>query len=390
VRAAVTYFGEPAPNTPVNVVHPQVTYSQDFGANERFGLDVAYDADIVTGATPQVFGIDAVTSATSYDEVRHHGALGVRFMTDLATLSLAGGFAGESDYLSATVTAGMAVDMFERNSQLTAEYTRNFDRVCDANNSAAEELLERQALDRSDDCFTGGTDLVTTRKLSVDSLQLGWTQVITPYLLLQFGVSGQILNGFQENPYRQVLLGFRAVQESLPEVRNRVAGYVRSKWALRPIRGAVEVDARGYTDSWAVDAVTLGAAWDQYIARPIVLRARVRWHAQSGARFYRDGQQYSSGGPIGSYWTGDRELSPLMNTTVGVKATYQWRAQAKPIGGFMDVFYVSMKADALFYRSLGRLNFGERRVDPTQSPNFERTDGFLDAIVVQAQVGFDF
>jgi hypothetical protein len=379
VKAGITYFQEPAPNTSLIVIHPQVTYAQDY--TEHFGLDAGYDADVVTGATPQIFGIDAVSSATKFEDVRHHGALGLRFLSDYATFRVAGGFAGESDYRSGTVSAGMVADLFNRNTQVALDYTHNFDRVCDANNGNAEELLELRALDSSDQCFER-SDLTSTQKLGIDSAQLSVTQVATPWMVLQAGLSGQLLRGFQANPYRQVLLGQRAVQEHLPSVRNRLAPFLRGKFAIKPIRGSIEAGLRGYFDSWAIESLSADLAWDQYIARPFIVRARARWHVQDSALFYRDGVDYAQSGPIGSYWTGDRELSALFNQTYGVKATFLVRAKDKQFLRFIDGLAVSAKADMLMYRSLTD--------NPTQSPNFDRTRGPIDAIVVQAQVGFEF
>lgn len=380
VRAAITYFAEPAPNTGLNVVHPQVEYQQDFG--EHFGLGVGYDADVVSGATPQVFGVDAVTAATDFNDVRHNGALGLRFLGEYATLRVGGGFAGESDYRSGTVNAGITADLFDRNSQISLDYTHNFDRVCDADNGVAEDLLELRALDSSDQCFDGGSTITSTRKLAIDSMQLAWTQIVTPWLVLQFGASGQMLRGFQANPYRQVLLGERAVQEHMPDVRNRIAAFVRSKFAIKKIRGAIEFDMRGYLDSWSIRALTTELAWDQYIARPISVRVRARWHVQDSALFYRDGNDYASSGALGSFWTGDRELSSLFNSVYGVKASYTIRAKEKQFARFIDAFVISAKADMLMYRSLTD--------NPEFSPNYDRTRGLIDAVVIQAQAGFDF
>lgn len=379
VRAAVTFFRESAENTPLEVIHPQVSYTQDY--TEHFGMNVGYDADVVTGATPQIFGVDAVSSATEFKDTRHNGALGFRFLSEYATVRIGGGFAGESDYLSGTVSAGVTADLFNRNTQIAVDYTHNFDRVCDANNETAEELLELRALDSSEQCFKS-SELTKTRKLGIDTAQLSVTQVTTPWLLLQAGLTGQVLQGFQANPYRQVLLGQRAVQEHLPGVRNRLSLFGRAKFALRPIKGSIEAGVRGYFDSWAVEALTADLAWDQYIMRPFIVRVRGRWHVQDSALFYRDGNAYASSGPVGSYWTGDRELSALLNQVYGVKATWLVRAQEKQYLRFIDGFTVSAKADVYFYRSLTD--------NPEQSPNAERTKGLLDAFVIQAQVGFDF
>jgi Protein of unknown function (DUF3570) len=380
VRAAVTYFVEPAPNTELTVVHPQVSYAQDFG--EHVGISAGYDADVVSGATPQIFGVDVTSAATKFNDVRHNGQLGLRFLTEYATLRMGGGFASESDYRSGTVNTGITTDLFNRNTQIAIDYTHNFDRVCDADNEASQDLLSLRALDSSTQCFHKDSTVTTSRKLAIDTAQLSLTQVVTPWLLMQFGATGQSLRGFQANPYRQVLLGERAVQEHLPGVRNRIAFWARSKFAIRPIRGSVELDLRGYFDSWSVKAFTAELAYDQYIVRPIVLRVRARWHVQDSALFYRDGNQYASGGPFGSYWTGDRELSALFNSVYGVKASYVLRAKDKQFAKFIDSFTFSGKVDMLFYRSL--------TANPTFSPNYDRTRGLLDAVIVQAQAGFDF
>ncbi|HET6583948.1 MAG TPA: DUF3570 domain-containing protein [Nannocystaceae bacterium] len=379
VRAAVTYFQEPAPNTALYVVHPQVAYSQDFG--EHVGVDVGYDMDVVSGATAQIFGVDVVSSATQFSDIRYNGSLGLRFLTEYATLRVAGGYGGENDYRSGIINTGVTVDLFDRNTQIAVDYTHNFDRVCDAPNSASQELLELRALDSSSQCFEK-SPLTATRKLSIDTVQLAVTQVATPWLLLQFGSTGQFLRGFQANPYRQVLLGERAVQEHLPNVRNRLAVFGQAKFALRPIRGAIELGVRGYFDSWALDAVSTELAWDQYVARPLSVRFRARWHVQDSALFYRDGNDYASSGPVGSYWTGDRELSSLFNSVYGAKVTYTARAKEKQFLRFIDAFVVSGKVDLLFWRSL--------TASPEFSPNYDRTQGLLDGFVVQVQAGFDF
>jgi hypothetical protein len=375
--AAVTYFAEPAPTTGLNVIHPQVSYSQDY--TEHFGLSLGYDADIVSGATVQIF--DTVTRATPFSDVRHNGAAGLRFLSEYATLTVGGGFAGERDYRSGTISVGTAADLFNRNTTVALDYTHNFDSVCDAANAENQELLELAPLDQSDRCFTD-SDVVATRDVSIDTAQLSVNQVLTPWWVIQVGVTGQVLHGFQSNPYRQVRLGPRAVQEHLPDVRNRLAYWVRSKWALKPIRGSVEALARGYGDSWALESLSVQLAWDQYIVRNLTARVRARYHIQDSALFYRDADDYRSGGALGSYWTGDRELSALSNFVAGAKLGYRFVAQGKPFGRAFDSIDLSVKTDAYFYRS--------RTNNPRYSPNFERTRGLLDALVIQAQLGFEF
>lgn len=377
VAAGVTYFLEPAPQTGLNVIHPQFSYSQDY--TEHFGMDLGYNADIVSGATVQIF--DTVTRATPFSDNRHAGNVGLRFISDFATLSVGGGYAGERDYRSGTFNVGLSSDMFSRNTTVGLDYSHNFDTVCDAANAENQELLELRPLDQSEPCFTDSA-IVTTRKLDIDSVQASVTQVLTPWWVIQVGVTGSVLSGFQSNPYRQVRLGPRAVQEHLPDTRNRLAYYGRSKWALKPIRGAIEVMMRGYADSWALESFTGQVAWDQYIVRNLIARVRGRVHIQDSTLFYRDANEYRSGGSVGSYWTGDRELSALANVVAGAKLGYRFVSQEKPFIRFIDAIGLSAKADFLFYQSL--------TPNPEFSPNYDRTQGLLDAVVVQAQVNFEY
>ncbi len=380
IRAGVTYFGEgSAKDAPVHVIHPQVRYSQDLGP--RLGLDLGYDADIVSGATPQVFGSDVITGATEFKDTRHNGAGTLRFMSDFSTLSVGGGYAGENDYRSATLTVAASTELFERNTRFDLSYTHNFDKICDAANSQNQELIERNALSSSDNCFETSS-VVTERDLAIDTIQATWTQVLNPWTLIQVGVTSQLLHGFQSNPYRQVQLGPQAVQEHVPDIRNRFAYFARGKFAIKPVRGAFELRARGYADSWAIESLTGEAAWDQYITRTLSFRIRGRYYLQDSALFYRDGNLYRQSGATGAYWTGDRELSALQNVTAGGKLTWRWRARDRSFLRIVDEITLSAKADLYFYTS--------RTETPSESPNFARTEDIIDALVVSANLGLAF
>ena len=55
----------------LSVVHPQADVEI---AGETASLQLGYSADVVSGATASVFSVDAVTSATKFDDVRHEAA----------------------------------------------------------------------------------------------------------------------------------------------------------------------------------------------------------------------------------------------------------------------------------------------------------------------------
>src|SRR5204863_5527784 len=79
----------------LTVVHPQLSIGADIG--DHVTLDVGYNADIVTGATASVYSVDAVSTATPFNDIRHSG-------------SLALGLKGRRSELSFNISAGFERD----------------------------------------------------------------------------------------------------------------------------------------------------------------------------------------------------------------------------------------------------------------------------------------
>ena len=165
---------------------------------------------------------------------------------------------------------------------------------------------------------------MVNHRLNIDSFEpsLSWT--MTPRLVVQGGVTIQILDGFQSNPYRSVLVGsqHRTPQEHLPQFRQRYAVFARAAYAFPEMRASTLGMLRLYDDSWAVRAVTADVTVNKYIGQSMLFSARGHYHLQGGASFYRDAQGYRFLGPAGQYWTGDRELSPMSNYLVGGKIAF--------------------------------------------------------------------
>jgi hypothetical protein len=369
--ARVTLFREPSrDNAGINVIHPQLDVGTTLGPDFRFA--VGYEVDIVSGATPAVFGprtgnVDVVSSATSFSDTRHqvHGALSYQRPTSSWTFGYSYGF--ESDYRSSAVTGGATTDLLDHNFTLGLSYTHNFDSVCDANNSTVgDQPLDLKPLAQSGHCFTSAAD-VTTHRLAIDTFQpsLSWTA--TPKLLLQIGSTIQILDGFQSNPYRRVLVGMqhRTPQEREPQYRQRYAVYGRLAYALPAVRGSVMLTGRLYQDSWAIQAATGEALINKYFTPAVLLTLRGRYHVQSGASFYRTGTQYLELGPGGQYWTGDRELSPMSNYLTGGKLAYI-RHPGQERSSWIVEMEVSAKYELVLYH-----------LDSPDAPNADRTHAHI-------------
>ena len=57
--------------------------------------------------------------------------------------------------------------------------------------------------------------------LAIDTAQATLTQNLTPTMNIQLAGYGQVLDGFQSNPYRRVEVGGNSPQENIPDERAR-------------------------------------------------------------------------------------------------------------------------------------------------------------------------
>jgi hypothetical protein len=360
----VTMFDEPSTkNEGVRVYHPQADVNAT--AASVLNIRAGYSADVVTGATPATF--DTVSTATKFKDTRHlvHGGFG--FVRPESGISFSGAYGWESDYKSTVLSGTTYHDLYEHNFRLALAYSHNFDSVCDADNSgAAGQPLLRAALGSSADCFTN-TPGIVTRTLNIDTFEpsLSWT--MTRRLVVQMGATIQILDGFQANPYRKVLVGSqnRTPQESLPQFRQRYAMFFRLAYAFPELRASMLAMARGYNDSWAVRAFTADLVATKYISQSILLSFRGHYHTQGGASFYRDAEGYRIFGPAGQYWTGDRELSPMGNYLVGAKLAFFRRPAQERSSWFVEM-ELGAKYEFLYYQ-----------LSSIYAPNADRTHAHI-------------
>lgn len=346
----MTLFREPGGgNEGVRVYHPQIDASATLGSS--FNIAAGYNVDIVSGATPATFGpVDAVSSPTKFSDTRHlvHGGMGFERPDGGVRFAYAQGW--ESDYKTQAITAITHHDLFDHNFTLGLAYTHNWDSVCDANNTAAAgNTLQLIALAASERCFSQDPTVVRHR-LHIDTVEpsLSWT--MTPRLVVQGGATIQILDGFQSNPYRSVLLGGQnRPQERHPRYRQRYALFLRLAYAMPELRAATHAMLRVYEDSWALRAVTGDVVMNKYFSQSLLFSVRARYHLQGAASFYRDAMDYQTLGPNGEYWTGDRELSPMSNYLLGGKLSFLRRPRQQRSPWFVEM-ELAAKYELLLYQ----------------------------------------
>tara|TARA_R110002096_G_scaffold44526_8_gene120250 strand:+ start:57784 stop:59025 length:1242 start_codon:yes stop_codon:yes gene_type:complete len=310
----------------LTVVHPQLDIGVDVGDNTT--LDLGYSADAVSGATAAVYSTDAVSSATTFKDLRHAANTGITFYGTRSSLSLSGNIGTERDYNSIGVGVSAKIDLPGKNTSLALSYNHGFDQVCDFDNGLAT-ALERRPLTGQQACkkrqFLRGEDTSGDsiwRDLSLDSSQATITQNLSPSVVAQIGLFGQVVRGFQSNPYRRVRVSGVEAQENIPTVRGRAALMARVNKYMPSMKSAIHAMFRGYTDTWGVNSVTLGLGYSQYFGTSLLLRTNARIYQQSEATFFKDAFFYETEGSAGEYFTGDRELGAIRNVVGSMKFSY--------------------------------------------------------------------
>jgi hypothetical protein len=393
VDASTTWFQEKRSGGAkgLTVLHPQVDLGADLG--ETVSLDLGYSADVVSGATAAVYSVDAISSATEFSDTRHSGTLGLGLTGRRSSLHVTGAVGVERDYTSIAVGVSSSIDLPGKNTSLALSYTHNFDAVCDKENAMAtpferrplsvEACVKEAGLFGVDRPEVDGAVVDTVwRDISIDSTQATLTQNLTPTLVAQLGLYGSIIDGFQGSPYRRVRVAGIEAQESVPEVRGRLAVLGRVNKYITAMRGSVGGSARGYFDTWGVNSITLEMSYHQYLGKHLLFRFRGRGYQQTSATFFKDAFFYETEGPAGAYFTGDRELAPLRHVLAGAKLSYVAAGEdGENVWGLFDEVDLNLKADALFYQELAA---DDELLNPMGiEGQFLTGDGALDAFVLQ-------
>ncbi|HTE56077.1 MAG TPA: DUF3570 domain-containing protein [Kofleriaceae bacterium] len=345
------------PEGGLSVVHPQLDVQLDAGDSVTVGA--GYTADVVSGATASVFSVDAVASATPFEDVRHEAHASLAIKGSRSGLSVGAGAAAERDYTSINVVVAGNVDLPGKNTNLALSYTHHFDHVCDRDNGMAG-ALERRALTGLQPCERSSLILVDDtpgetvwREVEIDTAEATLTQNLSPTLAVQAGAYGQILRGFQSNPYRRVAVSGVEPQESVPDVRGRLALFLQANKYLTGLHSAVHGAVRGYSDTWGVNSLALEMGYSQYFGDSLLFRLRGRVYQQTEASFFKDAFFYDTEGPAGAYFTGDRELAPIRNVLGGARLSYIGVGQdGESVWGLFDEVRFELKGDVLLLDEL--------------------------------------
>jgi hypothetical protein len=369
----------------LTVIHPQADVGVDLG--RYVSLDASYDADAVSGATSVIYQVDATTSATTFSDVRHEGTLGVGFHGRRSRINFSATLGTERDYLSRQLGGSASIDLPGRNTTVALAYSHSFDLVCDKDNGTLSPQ-EAKALTGADPCDKSaaifGKDrpgATVWRSLSIDTAQATLTQNLSPTMNLQIAGYGQVLEGFQSNPYRRVRIGENSPQEHIPDTRDRWSLSARLNRFLPRLHSAVHFDARFYDDTWGVIGGDVELGYSQYVGKSLLFKLHARVYQQSAAKFFKDAFFYQTQSTAGAYFTGDRELSPVRNATLGAKLTLITLGGDKPVWGLFDKLQLNVKADLLMLAVLPADNLADNPMGIDKQ--FIYGNSLIDAVILQ-------
>lgn len=369
----------------LTVVHPQADVGTDIGRHVT--LDVGYSADAVSGATATTYQVDAVTGATTFSDFRHEGRLAIGFQGRRSRMVFSSTVGTERDYLTRQFGGAASIDLPGRNTSVALAYSHSFDDVCDKDNADLMPL-ERRALTGADPCNkTAGIigknapGETVWRDISIDTVQVTLTQNLSPTMNMQLALYGQVLEGFQSNPYRRVRVGPNSPQEHIPDTRDRWSITARLNRYMPRLRSAVHFNARFYNDTWEIYGGDVELAYSQYFGNSLLLRFRARAYQQTAAKFFKDAFFYETESTAGEYFTGDRELSPVRSGLLGAKLTLITVGEDKPVWGLFDKLQLNLKGDLMLLMPVAADN-------PADNPmgidnQFLNGASLLDAVVLQ-------
>lgn len=357
VDTAHTVYHEAPTRTKMTVYTPGIDLSVT--PAEWITIKGGYEADVVSGASVSTKagpayqgvnpGVDVITTA-SVKDLRHAPHGGVTLRKGDVSYTAQYTYGTENDYKSHSLFFAARTDTFDHNTQFELSYARNFDLVCDRVQAINDQPPRFRAMENSTGCFTGSDDVRTRHTLAIDGLQGAWTQSWTPDFATQLAYTAQILNGFQSNPYRSVILGQGLkAQEHHPETRVRQSLALKMNIYLRPIKVALRIGGRVYRDTWDITSGTGEIEAERYLFEGFRVALRGRYYRQSGAIFWSD--DYTGGdaplGPRGQYWTGDRELSPFSSFILGARFTYSLTPKEGRLLGALTSFKVGTGFDMM-------------------------------------------
>ncbi|MBK7540012.1 MAG: DUF3570 domain-containing protein [Myxococcales bacterium] len=267
-------------------------------------MDAAFQVGDHGTATGHLL-VDAITSAsassgaadTAFTERRYEGGGG--YAHELSWGLLRGNLrlSSEPDYTSVFAGAGAELAFAEKNTVVAVSGGAGHDTIT---NAGAQGPFSAQ-LEDTLSTVLGATSV---------------SQLLSPNLVVSAGYDLSYLRGYQQNPYRTVIVGSDLIAERHPETRTRHAVAATGKWYLPEASATAIAGYRFYADSWGVLAHTPELRLVKILGEDDDLEATVRYrfHWQRRADFVKREYRMTD-----EYLTDDEKLVSFTSHTLEAK-----------------------------------------------------------------------
>ena len=262
------------------------------GIGERVSAYGSYFVDNVSCAS-----VDVVTTASPFKEKRQEYGGGVDYLHRNTTVGLSLLRSKEPDYLTNTVGATVAHEVFEGLTTVSLGYSQSHADVGKARTDFSDHADRYQ-------------------------YKLGLSQVVTKSLLMNLNYEAILENGYLQSPYRSARLLGLSVPEVYPRTRDSYAVAIGAVKGFGSSDGQLNASAylryRYFWDTWDIRAQTVELGYGRRLDERWLVEPRLRHYRQSAASFYADNFTTQM-----VFMARDRELSDFSNNALGVRASYR-------------------------------------------------------------------
>ncbi len=267
---------------------------------DQWAANLFLTTDSMSGASPLYHDTLSGASGESINDFRKAGSINFTRYFERAALRFGGAYSSEDDYIGRSLNVGASFDSEDRNTSYDFAIAVNRDGI-DSTNGVAEQETRRG-----------------------EQLSVGLTRVLSPSSIIAASLGFAHGSGYFNDPYKPL--------DKRPDGRDETTLLVRYNKYYNNADAALRLSYRYYQDSWALDAHTIDAAWEQNLAHDFILTPSLRYYSQGKADFYVD-PPFGVGFSPNRNYSADARLSAFGAWDLGLKLGLPefagWRAEIK-------------------------------------------------------------
>jgi Protein of unknown function (DUF3570) len=233
-------------------------------------------------------------------------------------------FSQEVDYRSQSFVGGITQSFAEKNFTV--------------------ELLGQFTQDSVGEIRANGALLNHPKETHKGSLRI--TQLLTPVSYVRMGVDAQRDHGFLSDPYRTAERGTDTLQERVPGMRYRGAGWIEYDRFLAALAASWSAEYRYAMDDWDLKSHMVWLRFNKYITPDWIATTQYRYYIQNGIDF----GDYAASDPSAYFSPGDYKLQDAEYNFIGIGLTGYLRAFCRnhPTWDFLRRSSVTVKYTRYF------------------------------------------